>query len=83
MTIGNALSFIKRGMNDELLRKQLNTTYGSGGIEKMLAKEGLIFSFNEFDEAFHQRLVLCQEASEAEQLKEFRLWWTLLTQMAQ
>lgn len=83
MTIGNALNFIKQGMNDELLRKQLNTTYGSGAIEKVLAQKSLIFSLNEFDEAFHQRLVQCQEASEAEQLKEFRLWWTLLTQMDQ
>lgn len=81
MTIGNALNFIKRGMNDDQLRKRLNKASGIEGIDQILQEVHLDFSYNEFDEAYHHRLVQCQEESEADQLKHFRLWWEMLTQI--
>lgn len=81
MTIGNALSFIKRGLNDDLLRKRLNMASGIEGMEEVLADENLKFSYGEFDEAYHHRLVQCQEEHEADQIKEFKMWWDLLTQI--
>jgi hypothetical protein len=36
---------------------------------------------NEFDEACNHRLTQCQQAEEAEQLREFRMWWDLLSQL--
>ncbi len=83
MTIGNALTFIKRGMTDEVLRKSLNMSEDMGGLEQILKRENLMFSFHEFDEAFNHRLVQCQEEQEADHLKEFKLWWILLVQMNQ
>ena len=72
MTIGNALAFIKRGMIDDALRRKLNRSIGTSGLFQILGDENLMFSFQEFDEAFHHRLVQCQEEHEALQLKEFK-----------
>lgn len=79
MTIGNALNFINRGLHDAVLRKQLNTAPDITACEKILAGEKLMFSANEFEEAFNHRLTQCQEEEEADQIKEFKMWWELLT----
>lgn len=81
MTIGNALSFIERGQTDGALRDRLNDATSCKERDDMLAAEKLTFSAHDFDEAFHHRLTLCQEAEEADQLKEFKMWWDLLTQL--
>ncbi len=80
MTIGNALSFIERGIHDTQLRRRLNGTSGVVECEKVLGEENLVFSAHDFDEAFHHRLTQCQEEEEADRIKEFRMWWDLLTQ---
>jgi hypothetical protein len=46
--------------------------------ENVLAEESLTFSPHDFDEAFHHRLTQCQEEEEADQIKEFKMWWDLL-----
>jgi len=81
MTIGNALNFIQRGLEDSPLRKRLNLAASLSEIHRILADEGLIFSYHDFDEAFHKRLVKCQELEMAEELKEFKIWWDLLFQV--
>ena len=81
MTVGNALIFIDRGLEDSALRKRLNTTDSLKARDDTLSAEGLTFSDNEFDEAFHHRLTLCQEEEEADQLKEFKMWWDLLARI--
>lgn len=81
MTIGNAMAFIKRGMTDSKLRKRL---YAASSIEMrddILADEHLMFSQDEFEEAFRNRLTLCQQAEDADQLNEFKMWWQMLTQL--
>jgi hypothetical protein len=78
MTIGNALGFIERGLHDTDLRKRLNTAATVQECERLLGDEDLNFSPHDFDEAFHHRLTQCQEAEEAEQIKEFKMWWDLL-----
>lgn len=81
MTIGNALNFIKQGRQDTSLRRRLNASKSRKEIEDILAQEKLSFSAHDFDEAYHHSLTLCQEQEEADELKEFKLWWDLLMQM--
>ena len=78
MTIGNALTFIKRGLEDSDLRGRLNAATSLLEIDQVLAEEDLLFSAYDFDEAFHHQLTQCQEMEAAEQMKEFKLWWDLL-----
>ncbi len=78
MTIGNALTFIKRGLEDGGLRGRLNAAASLPEIDQVLAEEDLLFSANDFDEAFHNQLIQCQAMEAAEQLKEFKLWWDFL-----
>lgn len=79
MTIGNALTFIEQGLLDSTLRKRLNTASNPSDLDNLLSEEKLVFSAHDFDEAFHNRLIQCQREEEADQLKEFKMWWSLLT----
>lgn len=80
MTIGNAIKFIKMGLYDSKLRNSLNSASSLSELHNILENEKLIFSVDDFDEAFHHSLSQCQEEEQAEQLKEFKLWWELLSQ---
>jgi hypothetical protein len=79
MTIGNALGFIERGLHDTNLRKRLNAASSTDECERVLSDENLCFSPHDFDEAFHHRLTKCQIEEEADQIKELKMWWDLLT----
>ncbi len=78
MTIGNAITFIERGGKDAALRARLNAASSLSELRNVLADEDLIFSAHDFDEAYHHRLIQCQEMEDAEKLIEFRFWWDLL-----
>ncbi|MBU1054006.1 MAG: hypothetical protein KKC46_09275 [Proteobacteria bacterium] len=79
MTIGNALTFIERGLKDSALRNRLNSATNPSELQNALGDEKLEFSAHDFDEAFHHRLTQCQEEEDADQIKEFKLWWYLLS----
>lgn len=81
MTIGNALKFIDRGMQDGILRERLNSASSTAERDGLLSEEKLGFSDHDFDEAYHHRLTQCQEIEAADQLREFKLWWDLLSQI--
>ena len=78
MTIGNAMTFIKRGMHDSQLRERLNLAPTMAVRDEILLDEGMLFSQHQFEEAWRNQLTLCREAEAADQLKEFNMWWTLL-----
>lgn len=78
MTIGNALGFIERGLYDTEMRRRLNAASSVAECENVLDEKNLKFSPHDFDEAYHHRLTQCQEAEEADQIKEFKMWWDLL-----
>lgn len=82
MTVANALSFIRRAHADKGLRKKLNESKTSEELLSVLEKEKFVFTPSEFDEAFYMRLVKCQEAEQAEQLKELQAWWVMLNRFA-
>lgn len=81
MTIGNALTFIKRGQTDSELRQRLNSASDLHARDAVLSDEHLVFSPFEFDEAYHHQLTLCQTVEAADQLAEFKMWWDILSQM--
>jgi hypothetical protein len=81
MTIGNALRFIECAFEDRALRDRLNAATSSKERDEVLTGENLLFSAHDFDEAFHHRLTQCQEAEEAEKLRELKMWWDLLSQI--
>ena len=81
MTIGNALSFIKRSLKDADLRARLNGAGNKEDLNKILAEEYLSFSDHDLENAYNHTLTQCQETDEAEQIKELKLWWDLLGQI--
>ena len=81
MTIKNALKFIERGISEPGLRDRLNAVNNIAARDEVLVTENLSFSDHDFDEAFYHRLTLCQESEEADLVKEFKIWWDMLTQI--
>ena len=81
MTVGNAIAFIKRGMHDSELRERLSSAASIWARDEILCNERLQFSQHQFEEAYYNQLTLCQEAEEADQLKEFKMWWELLNHL--
>ena len=81
MSIGQAMTRIHRGMRDKSLRDRLNGSADTEEVFAILESEGLAFDNSEFDEAYHHLLTQCHEEEEAERLKEFKMWWDLLTAM--
>lgn len=79
MTIGNAMNFIKRGINDSDLRDRLNTAPSLEARDQILSDEHLQFTHHEFEDAYRNLLIQCAAAEAADQLKEFKNWWEILT----
>ena len=81
MSIGNALTFIKRAVTEPALRGRLNSASCTSELEGILAAEGLSFTPFEFEDAVNSSLVKCTEWEEADHLNEFRTWWEMLQQI--
>lgn len=80
MSIHNAKKFIVRGMAEPSLRDRLNDAATIDGLNRTLTQQGLSFTPGEFEEAYSNRLTQCQFEEQADQLREFRMWWDLLHQ---
>lgn len=78
MTIASAKTFIRTGMTDHELRRQLNQTADIKGLKKVLSEKEYSFSVHEFEEAFNTILFQCQFEEDAQRLSEFKLWWDFL-----
>jgi hypothetical protein len=78
MTIGNAETFIKRGQIEPALRRRLNVTTNPDEFFSVLSEEKLPFTVEEFDDAYRKMLLECQHEENADQLKEFKMWWDLV-----
>lgn len=83
MTIGKAKQFIQRGMLDSDLRARVLASSDGAPMKTVLVEEDLIFSDHDFDEAFHNLLTQCQSQDQADQLREFRMWWLMAVALAQ
>ena len=80
MTIGHALKFIQQGRRDSDLRARLNKARTLADLNGVLESEGLVFSPHDFDEAYHNQLFQCQFEEDADEIKEFKAWWDLVSQ---
>ncbi|MBN2718247.1 MAG: hypothetical protein JXX14_20550 [Deltaproteobacteria bacterium] len=78
MTIGKAMKFIDQGQVDREFRNEMNRATTIPELYQVLSERDLSFSAFDFEEAYNNRLVNCQFAEQAEQLKEFREWWEML-----
>ena len=83
MSIGNAKTFIKSAMGDKALRDAINAASSNEELESILKERKIPFSYAEFDEAYHNMLTECQFEEQADQLKEFKMWWDLTMSMTQ
>ena len=78
MTIQNALSFIRQGQYDNDLRGGLVKADTRQIRQDILDQRGLIFTQEEFEEAYSLSLFKCQSQGDAEALMTFRMWWLML-----
>lgn len=79
-TLGGALKFIKRVRVEQGLRRAL---YQKDTVEEIFAylhSEGLDFQESDMEGAYLHLLTNCQDKSEADELKEIVIWFSLLVQ---
>ena len=78
MTIQNALSFIRQGQHDNDLRSKLVKADTRRTRQKILDQNDLVFTPEEFEEAYSLSLFKCQHQEDADALMAFRMWWIML-----
>ncbi|MDX9964763.1 hypothetical protein, partial [Desulfobacter postgatei] len=74
MTIQNALNFIRQGQHDNDLRIKLIKAETVDTRQKILDQKDLIFTPEEFEEAYSLSLFKCQHQEDADALMAFRMW---------
>ena len=83
MSVENAKIFIKKALNDKELRDGVNAASNSEEVAAFLESKNLAFNYSELDEAHSNLLTQCQHEDEANELKEFRMWWDMIVSMTQ
>lgn len=78
MTIQNAVNFIRQGQHDNDLRRRLVKADTSQTRQEILDQKNLIFTPEEFEEAYSLSLFKCQHQEDADALMAFRMWWIML-----
>jgi len=78
MTIQNAINFIRRTEHDHDLRSKLVKADTSQIRQKILDQNDLIFTPEEFEEAYSLTLFKCQHQEDADALMALRMWWIML-----
>lgn len=78
MTIQNALNFIRQGQHDKELRDSLVKADTNQARQEILDQHNLIFTPEEFEEAYSLSLFKCQHQEDADALMAFRMWWIML-----
>lgn len=83
MSVENAKIFIKRALNDKELRDGVNSASTSEEVTAFLESKNIGFTFSELNEAHTSLLTQCQSEDDAQELKEFRMWWDMTVSMLQ
>lgn len=78
MTIQNALNFIRQAQHDNDLRSKLVKADTSLTRQEILDQNDLVFTPEEFEEAYSLTLFKCQHQEDADALNAFRMWWIML-----
>lgn len=78
MTIQNAINFIQQGQHDNDLRTNLVKADTGQMRQQILDQKDLIFTPEEFEQAYSLTLFKCQHQEDADALNAFKLWWVML-----
>jgi len=78
MTIQNAITFIRLGQDDNDFRSGLVDADTGQARQEILDQRDLIFTPEEFEEAYSLTLFKCQNQEDAHALMAFRMWWLML-----
>ena len=78
MALHQAKRFITVAMEDAELRDRMNSAPSVDALLAVVAGYGFPFTPQELEEAYTNRLTLCQFEEQADRLKEFKQWWDLL-----
>lgn len=78
MSIATARRFIQRALVDEAFVIALNDASAHAEVQALLNQEGFQFNEGQFEDAYHNLLIQCQHAEQAEGLREIKLWWDFL-----
>ncbi len=78
MSLNNAIKFIDEARRNSDLRTKLNTAADNATREEILHELDLVFNYAEFEDAYNSMLANCQFEEQADDLKNFKLWWDFL-----
>ncbi len=79
MAIDHALKFIERIQTDSVFRNRMYEFDAQEARDEYLKSEGYTFDYDEFENAFRQKLLKSRDEYEANGYKEILLWWQFLS----
>ena len=78
MTIASAESFIRQVISTPALVQRLNAAPDRAAIKEIISELGPGFDTDQFQQAYFNLLTHCQADTQAELIKEVKLWWDYL-----
>ncbi len=78
MTIDAARKFLVMASRRPEWVQLLNSASNKAELDDLLAKEGLVFTYHDLDEAYGNILTKCQFPAQAEALDQIRNWYDML-----
>lgn len=79
MSRQNAIDFIKLARTDKDLRSRFNKAADNAERRAILQEIDLEFNYPEFEDAFNNMLGNCQIEEQADDLRNFKLWYDYIT----
>jgi hypothetical protein len=74
----DAVKFIAEGTHNKELRFLCYNGSDQGNLYEILAQAGYKFNIHEFEDAIVQHLFICKDEDEADNIKQFELWFKQL-----
>ena len=75
MTLAAAQAFIQRAVSDHDMVDRIQTATDDHEVRQILIEMGFEFNHEEFEQAYYNVLTWCQTESQADHVKEIKLWW--------
>jgi hypothetical protein len=76
--IRDAINFISNATVDKQLRFLCYKGSEEANLLELLSLAGYTFTLSEFDDAIVQHLFICKDEDEADNIKQFQLWFKQL-----
>ena len=78
MPLQDAIKFINKATQDKKLRMMCYEAAEQKALFQHIKMAGYSFSYFEFEDAIRMQLFTCKDESDADNLKQFELWFKLL-----